>query len=206
MRSVALVARNGRRAGVVIWVALTIGFLPIASSATETPLPPQATPSAEPTLQPSTLEINGEALRIGVIPQWLRFEDGPTVIFAPANGRALLFGESHVLYGIEIGVKRTVRRDISGAFEDVIQGLKTTNAEFRSASITRLVKLAGHLGIRGTFSNNSRVTGHPEFVIVAAAPIEGGGTMYVMGVAPHEQFGTFRPTFEAMLLSLERVR
>jgi hypothetical protein len=206
MRSVALVARNGRRAGVVIWVALTIGFLPIASSATETPLPPQAAPSAEPTLQSSTLEINGEALRIGVIPQWLRFENGSTVIFAPANGRALLFGESHVLYGIEIGVKRTGRRDISGAFEDVIQGLKTTNGEFRSASITRLVKLAGHLGIRGTFSNNSRVTGRPEFVIVAAAPVEGGVTMYVMGVAPHEQFGTFRPTFEATLLSLEKVR
>jgi hypothetical protein len=205
MRSLDFVERNGRRASAVIWLALVIGSLSIASSATDIRGPLQASPSAEPTLRPSTLEINGEALRIGVPPEWLRFEDRPTVIFAPPNGRALLFGKSHVLYGVEIGVKRAARRDISGAFDDVIQGLKSTNAEFRSASITRLVKLAGHLGIRGTFSNTSRATGRPEFVIVATAPVEGGGTMYVMGVAPHEQFPAFRPTFEAMLLSLEKV-
>jgi hypothetical protein len=160
----------------------------------------------EQTLQPSSAEVDGEVLRISVPPTWRRLQDGRTVMFAPEDGQGQLAGKPHVFYGIELGVKDATRRDPSGTFDDVVRALKSTNPAFRSASITRLVTLAGHLGLRGTFSNSSPVTGHPEFVVVAAAPIERDRALYVVAMAPQERFLAFRATFEAILLSIEKAR
>jgi hypothetical protein len=162
--------------------------------------------SVEQTLQPSRAEVDGTALRISVPPTWRRVQEGRSVMFAPEDGHGQLAGKAHVVYGIELGVKGNTRRDPSGAFDDVVQAFKSTNPALRSVSITRLVTLAGHLGLRGTFSNTSPVTGHPEFVVVATAPVERDRVLYVIAVAPQEQFLAFRPTAEAILLSIEEIR
>src|SRR5713101_859723 len=206
MKSVDLLARGGPWAAMLIWTALAIGLLPIASGVTEAVGKLEAAPSGEQALQPSNAEVDGEALRISVPPTWRRLQDGLTVMFAPEDGHGQFAGKAHVFYGIELGVKPITRGDPSGAFDDVVQVLKSTNPTLRSASTTRLVKLAGHLALRGTFSNTSLVTGRPEFVAVAAAPVEHSRALYVVGVAPQEQWGAFRPTLEAILLSIEKAR
>src|SRR5713101_7704078 len=174
MKSVDLLARGGPWAAMLIWTALAIGLLPIASGVTEAVGKLEAAPSGEQALQPSNAEVDGEALRISVPPTWRRLQDGLTVMFAPDGGHGQFAGKAHVFYGIELGVKRITRREPSGAFDDVVQALKSTNPAFRSVSIVRLVTLAGRLGLRGTFSNTSLVTGRPEFVVVAVVPIEQG--------------------------------
>jgi hypothetical protein len=189
----------------VICTALAMGLLPITSGATGA-VGLEAQPSGEQALQPSRADIDGEALRISVPPTWRRLEDGHTVMLAPENGHGQVAGKARVSYGIELGVTRTTRRDLNRAFGDVVQALRSTNPAFRSVSITRLVTLAGRLGLRGTFANTSLVTGRAEFVVVAAAPIEHDRALYVIGVAPHEQFGAFRPTLEAILVSIETAR
>lgn len=191
-------------AALATWAALWMGSLPI------TPFVPAAVGTLEAaggqTVQPFTVEIGGEALRISVPPTWRRLQDGATVMFAPENGHAPVGGRDQISYGIELGVKRTTRDDPSGAFEDVVQAWKSTNPALRTASITRLVKIAGRLGLRGTFSNKSVVTGRPEFVIIAAASVARDRAIYVVGLAPDEQFAAFRPAFESILLSIEKAR
>jgi|SRR5579872_2083260 len=188
----------------LIW-ALAVGLLAAGSGVSEGGRPPQVPPrSTEPSLQVTTAEVGGHVLRIGVPPTWRKLRDDLTVMFAPEDGQAVVGGKAHVLYGVELSVSRTTRGDPSGVLDDVVRMFKGTNPELRSASITRLVTLAGRLGLRGTFANTSSVTGRPEFVVIAAALLDPGRALYVVGVAPEERFGTFRPTLEAILLSLEK--
>jgi hypothetical protein len=186
-----------------------VGYTAGPTGGHPSPVHPAISPpiaSGEQTLQPSNAEVDGEALRISVPPTWRRLQEGRTVMFAPEDGQGQVAGKAHVSYGVELGVKDATRRDPSGAFDDVVRALKSANPALRSVSITRLVTLAGRLGLRGTFSNTSLVTGRPEFVVVAAAPVERDRALYVVAVAPQEQFLAFRPTLEAILLSIEKAR
>src|SRR6185436_6869340 len=137
---------------------------------------------------------------------WQRVKEGRTLLFAPENGLGKLAGKAHVSYGIELGMTRTTRRDPNSVFGDMVQALKSTNPRLSSASTTRSVTLAGRFGLRGTFANTSPMTGLDEFVVVAAARLENDKVLYVIGVAPHEQFAAFRPTLEAILVSIETAR
>ena len=125
--------------------------------------------------------------------------------FAPPDGRGQRAGQTHVVYGVELGVTRTTRADLSGAFDEMVQALKSLEPTLRSVSITRLIRIAGRQGLRGTFSKTSTVTGGPEFTVVAAAPVERGRTLYVVGLAPSDQWEVFRPTLEAILSSIEKL-
>ena len=205
MKLIDLLARHESRVAVVIWTALAMGLLPITSGAAGA-VGLEAQQSGEQALQPSRADIDDEALRISVPPTWRRLKDGHTVMFAPENGLGQVAGKAHVSYGIELSVTPTTRRDSSAVFGDVVQALKSTNPALRSASTTRSVTLAGRFGLRGTFANTSLVTGGAEFVVVAAARIEHNRALYMIGVAPHEQFGAFRPTLEAILVSIETAR
>ena len=202
MKSSELLARYLSRGAVVFCTALAMGWLSITYGAAAV----EAQQPGAQALPPSRVDIDGEALQISVPPTWRKVANGQTVMFAPENGLGKVAGNAHVSNGIELGVTPTTRRDPNGVFEDLVEAFRSTNPKLRSASITRLVKLAGRLGLRGTFGNTSPVTGRAEFVIIAAAAIERDRALYVIGVAPDDQFGAFRPTFEAALLSLETAR
>jgi hypothetical protein len=204
MRRDDRVERNGT-ATAVPEIALTIGCLLIVSVMGAVGALDAAS-STEETPQPTQVEIGGEALRISVPPGWRKIVEGRAVMFAPADAQTRAGGKTRISYGIELGATRTARHDLSGAFEEMVQSLESANPQFRSASITRLVKLAGHLGLRGTFENVPGATSRPEFVIVATATAEQDNTLYLIGRAPQDQFGAFRPVFEAILLSMEKAR
>lgn len=206
MRLVDLLTRTGRWAALVIRTALAIGLLPVASAVTGGVGLLKAAPSGQQALEPTGAEVDGEAFRISVPPTWRRLQDDLTVMFAPEDGYGQFAGKAHVVYGVELGVKRTMRPDPSGAFDDVVQAFRSIKPTFVSASTTRSVKLAGRFGLRNTFSSTSLVTGRPEFVIVAAAPVELGRALYVVGVAPQEQWEASRQILEAILLSIEKAR
>jgi hypothetical protein len=186
-------------------IVLAMGYAgpndPLAS-----PAHAQAGATAEPALKPSTMVIDGVALRISVPPTWRTVQEGSTVFIGPDDGQRRVDGKTRISYGIELGVTRSTRREPNAAFEILVDQLQTSNRAFRSASIARLVTLAGRLGLRETFANTSAVTGHDEFVVVAAAPVDDGRAMHVIGVAPREQFAAFRPTFEAILLTIEKAQ
>jgi hypothetical protein len=127
-------------------------------------------------------------------------------MIGPENGLGQGAGKTRVVYGIEVGVTPTTNQDPSSVFADVVEAFRGTNLGLRSASITRLVSVAGRLGLRGTYANTSRVTGGPEFVVIASAHLGRGRALHVIGLAPEQQFATFRPTFEAVLSSMEKGR
>jgi hypothetical protein len=121
MRSADWLARLLPGTSVTIWTAaLAIGLLPIASAGPRGAGELTQVPSGGPALQPIGAELDGEALRISVPPAWRRLQDGLTLMFAPEDGFGQVAGKTHVVYGVELGLKRIMRQDPSGAFEDVV--------------------------------------------------------------------------------------
>jgi hypothetical protein len=190
---------------ITIGAALAMGWRPMTSGA-ERAVGIEGQRSSEEVLRPSNVNIDGEALRISVPPAWRKVEDSHTVMFAPENGRGQVAGKAHVSYGIELGVTPTTGQDFNAVLDNVVRTLTSARPTLRIASTTRLVRLAGRLGLRGTFANRSLVTGRDEFVVVAAARVERDRALYMIGVAPDDQFGAFRPTLEAILGSIEAAR
>jgi hypothetical protein len=162
-----------------------------------------ATLSADdPPLQTMSVVLDKESIRIGVPDGWRRVQDGARVLFAPADGHAAFAGKPRVTRGVELGIAPVMATNFGVAFDEIVGTVQSINPELRSASITRLLKLAGRMGMRGTFDNTSPATRGPEYVIIAAAPIEGRRVVYMLGVGPSEQWTTFRPTLEAILASI----
>jgi hypothetical protein len=166
----------------------------------------EAAPADEPTLLPTSVVLDGEALRVSVPAAWRRVDSGSKTMFAPVEGHAQLAGQPRVTYGIELGIAPVAAADFSGAFDEMVQAVTRSNPDLRIASITRLLTIAGRMGLRGTFSNTSTITRRSEFVVVAAAPIGHARALYVIGVAPSDQWSAFRPTLEMILTSIEKGR
>jgi hypothetical protein len=153
---------------------------------------------------PTAITIDGESMRIGIPPSWRKVQDGAATLFGPESGLGQVSGKTKIVYGVEIGVAPVAHGDPNGVLDDMVDVFKNANPGLRSASITRLVRLAGRLGLRGTFANASLVNGNAEFVVIAAAPLSRGRALYVIGIAPERQWSGYRPTFEAVLTSIEK--
>jgi len=195
--------RVGRRPSIraAVYAAVGIG-LAASLRSTVSGLSVLVAPSDAPALQTTSVVLDGESIRVGVPAGWRHVQDGARALFAPAEGHSQLAGRPIVTRGVELGIARVAAADFGGTFNEIVDAVKSSNPELRSASITRLLTLAGRTGLRGTFANTSPATRGPEYVIIATAPIERRRVVYMLGVGPSAQWETFRPTIEAILASI----
>jgi hypothetical protein len=150
------------------------------------------------TYQPSN------AMRVSVPANWQQVEAGTnSVTYAPQGA---YFqgnnGGSAFTHGIEVGVAQgtgDLNRDTNSLLRNFAQG----NPQLKQSGNAKNESVAGRSGVTVQLANVSEVTGQPEFISLSTTELRNGGLLYVIGVAPRTEAGTYDNTFKKVRQNIQ---
>jgi hypothetical protein len=147
---------------------------------------------------------NAGGVRVSVPSNWRAIGGNGTVTYAPEGGfYQAQNGGTAFTHGVEIGVLRTDTANLQQATDELLQGFARNNPQLRRESDYRRDSVGGRQGLTTTLTNVSDVTGQPEYISVATTRLRDGGLLYVIGVSPRQEAGTYDPAFRRIRQSLE---
>lgn len=148
----------------------------------------------------------GDLLLMRVPANWRRLPASNTVTFAPEGAFVnTLRGAMGVTHGVQVGVARGLTGNLQGDMEALLEALARGNRHVRWTPAYQRTTIAGRSGLTTVLSNVSSLNGEFEHVSVSAAHLPDGSLLYVIGVAPQEEAGTYRNAFNQMRESLQIV-
>ena len=145
----------------------------------------------------------GDFLRVSVPSNWDQVGDQGGVTYAPDGA---FFqgdqGQTAFTHGVQIGVTKgsgNLQRDT----EQLVNGFARSNPSLRRQGGFRRDKVGGRNGLTTVLSNVSEVTGQPERISLATTLLRDGSLLYVVGVAPQNEAGTYDAAFRRVRQSLQ---
>ena len=154
----------------------------------------------------SRIVMAGDMLRVHVPANWRRLMASNTVIFAP--DRAFVAspeGPSSFTHGMQVGIARSTTRTLENDTQALVHSFRRENPALRWGPVFRDTTIAGRIGITTVVNNVSVVTGRFEYMSVSTAHLPDGDLLYVIGIAPEDEAGTYRRAFERVLESIQIV-
>ena len=148
----------------------------------------------------------GDMLRVHVPANWRRLMASNTVIFAP--DRAFVespAGPSSFTHGVQVGIARSTTGYLEDDTRALLQSFMRENPALRWAPAYQSTTIGGQIGVTTALSNVSAVTGRFEYISVSTAHLPDGSLLYVIGIAPEDEAGTYRRAFERVLASIQIV-
>lgn len=128
-------------------------------------------------------------------------QDGATI--GPAAGVA----QGAIGYGVVIGTANPNANSLQEATQDLIESLQQTNRGLRQSGSLQNIRVNNLQGQSVQLTSTSPITqnGHAQlerdWLVTVARPA--GGLLYLVFIAPENDFSQLRPTFEGMLHSLQ---
>jgi hypothetical protein len=148
----------------------------------------------------------GNLFRVSVPGNWRELAGGTnSVTFAPEGAYGQSNGQSVFTHGIEFGVGRNETHDLQAATQELIDSLARGNPNLGQPSRFDRVTIAGRRGLRTTLTNRSEATGQPETIEMVTTQMRDGNLFYAIGVAPRDEFGSYRDVFDRILNSIELI-
>jgi beta-barrel assembly-enhancing protease len=145
----------------------------------------------------------GNFLRVSVPSNWDQVGGGGDVTYAPDGA---FFegdqGQTAFTHGVQIGVTRgsgNLQRDT----EQLLNNFARANPELRRQSGFQRDNVGGRNGLTTILTNRSEVTGEIERVALSTTQLRDGSVLYVIGVAPQSEAGTYDSTFRRVRQSLQ---
>ena len=146
----------------------------------------------------------GNFLRVSVPSNWdVVNSDNGGVTYAPDG--AFFRGDSGATaftHGVQIGVVQgtgNLQRDT----QQLLNGFARSNPQLRQQSGLSRDTVGGRNGYTTVLSNTSEVTGQAERIALSTAQLRDGSVLYVVGVAPVNEAGTYNNTFQRVRRSLQ---
>jgi hypothetical protein len=146
----------------------------------------------------------GNFLRVSVPSNWdVMNNDNGGVTYAPdgaffrGDGGATAF-----THGVQVGVAQgsgNLQRDT----QQLLNGFARSNPDLRQQSGLQRDNIGGRNGYTTILSNTSEVTGQRERIALSTAQLRDGSILYVVGVAPENEAGTYNATFQRVRRSLQ---
>jgi len=147
---------------------------------------------------------NAGSVRVSVPSNWRAIEGNGSVTYAPQGGFYQgQGGGTAFTHGVEVGVMRSNRNNLQQATDDLVQGFARNNPQLRREGDYKRDNVGGRQGLTTTLTNVSDVTGQPEYISVATTQLRDGGVLYVIGVSPRQEAGTYDPAFRRIRQSLQ---
>jgi len=144
------------------------------------------------------------SVRVSVPSNWRAIQGNGSVTYAPQGGFYQgQSGGTAFTHGVEIGVLRSNTNDLQKATDELLQGFARNNPQLRREGDYRRDNVGGRQGLTTTLTNVSDVTGQPEYISVATTRLRDGGVLYVIGVSPRQESGTYDPAFRRIRQSLQ---
>jgi len=151
----------------------------------------------------SFTSLQQNAFTISYPSNWrtLQGQQGSITIAPPAG-----VADGAIAYGTVIGTPQGQRTSsIDEATADLVQGLQQSNPGLRQSGTAQRISVGGSSGISVNLSGLSPVQQNgqrlPEKDWLITAQRQDGGLLYLLFIAPEDQFGRMRPTYQRMLES-----
>jgi Zn-dependent protease with chaperone function len=150
------------------------------------------------TYQPS----NG--LRVSVPANWSQVEGGgSSVTYAPQG--AYFQGNNGggaFTHGVEIGTAQGTG-NLQNDTNSLLRSFAQSNPQLQQSGNARNENVGGRNGITVQLANVSEVTGQPEYISLSTTELRNGGLLYVIGVAPRNEAGTYDNAFKKVRQNIQ---
>lgn len=144
------------------------------------------------------------AMRISVPSNWGPVESGGTsVTYAPQG--AYFQGDnggSAFTHGVEVGVAQGTG-NLQNDTNSLLRSFAQSNPQLQQSGNARNEDVGGRNGITVQLANVSEVTGQPEYISLSTTELRNGGLLYVIGVAPRTEAGTYDNAFRKVRQNIQ---
>jgi Zn-dependent protease with chaperone function len=144
-------------------------------------------------------------LRLNLPSNWTEVSGGDTgVTYAPEGGYRTASGELEgFTHGIQVGVAPKGTGNLQRDTEQLIAAFAKSNPQLRRQGGYSRETVGGRGGLRTTLSNQSDITGQPETISLSTALLSDGRLLYLIGVSPQRESGTYESAFRRVRQSVQ---
>jgi hypothetical protein len=111
-------------------------------------------------------------------------------------------GGSAFTHGIEVGVAQGTG-DLNRDTNSLLRNFAQSNPQLQQSGKAKNESVAGRSGVTVQLANVSEVTGQPEYISLSTTELRNGGLLYVIGVAPRTEAGTYDNTFKKIRQNIQ---
>jgi hypothetical protein len=144
----------------------------------------------------------GNLFKVDVPSNWQQLQGGSAVTFAPQGAYGHVNGQNVFTHGIEIGVARNETHDLQTATDELLDSLARSNPHLGRPDVYRSTMVGDRRGIQAAVSNVSEATGRDETIDVYTTLLSDGNLLYVLGVAPRNEYESYAGVFQQIVRSM----
>ena len=146
----------------------------------------------------------GNVLTMRVPANWQRLNDNDGVTFAPEGAYyQSRGGQTGFTHGIQLGVIPSDTDNLQQATNQLIDSLQRGNPQLQPRRNATRGVIDGRNALSVEMRNVSEVTGRAEQVTLSTVSLRDGSTLYMIGVAPQEESGTYASAFRRVIDSIQ---
>ena len=144
-------------------------------------------------------------LRLNLPSNWTEVSGGDTgITYAPEGGYRENSGKLEgVTHGFQVGVTSKGSGNLQRDTDQLVSAFAQSNPQLRRQEGYSRETLGGRSGVRTTLTNQSDITGQPEVISLATTQLNDGRVLFLVGVAPQRDAGTYNDVFRRVRQSLQ---
>jgi len=164
---------------------------------------PRANIRVEPPSASQRTYQPGNFLRVTVPTNWNQISTGDGgVTYAPEGGYVESNGRSAFTHGVQFGVAQGASGNLQRDTDQLLQNFARSNPNLRSRG-SRRDSLGGRSGLTTVLANTSDVSGRPELVTVSTTQLRNGNMLFLIAVAPEDEFDNYDDAFRRVRQGLQ---
>jgi len=142
--------------------------------------------------------------QVSVPENWRQVSDSrDSLWFAPSGGYGSTNGQEVFTHGVNFGVFQTNSRNLQQATNEFINNLQQGNGNLRSRTGYQQTTIDGRNAVAIGLNNLNEATGRQEIVSVITTQLRNGEILYMIAVAPNDDFANYQNVFQNILRSLQ---
>jgi peptidase M48-like protein len=142
--------------------------------------------------------------QVSVPENWREVSDsGNSIWFAPSGAYGSTNGQSVFTHGVNFGVFQPNSRSLQQATNEFINSLQQGNGNLRSRGGYMQTTIDGRNALSIALNNVNEATGRQEIVTVITTQLRNGGVLYMIAVAPNDDFANYQNVFQNILRSVQ---
>jgi hypothetical protein len=144
-------------------------------------------------------------LRMNLPSNWSEVSGGDTgITYAPEGGYRASSGQLEgVTHGFQVGVTSKGSGNLQRDTDQLVSSFAQSNPQLRRQEGYSRETIGGRAGVRTTLTNQSDITGQPEVISLATTKLNDGRVLFLVGVAPQRDAGTYNDVFKRVRQSLQ---
>jgi len=147
----------------------------------------------------------GNVFQANVPANWRRLSGRTAVVFAPMGALFAREGLMAFTHGVQIGIARSPTGNLEGDTQALLQRFGQTNPDFQWVPVYQRIRLGGRNGLTTAASRVSAATARFVYVSVSTAHLRDGRLVYIIGLAPRGEAGTYRNAIDRIHRSVRFV-